>query len=144
MQRSDFGDQLDRNLNYSASWTLSVPLFNQMSNRTAAAQARIRYEQARVRMSDQRIQLELTVQQALNDQRAAYRQYLAAERAVNAQQASLAFTEERFEQGTATALDLTTAKANLQRSQADQIGARYNYLMAKKSLDILQGLPLEL
>lgn len=140
----DFGDQLDRNLNYSASWTLSVPLFNQMSNRTAAAQARIRYEQARVRMSDQRIQLELTVQQALNDQRAAYRQYLAAERAVNAQQASLAFTEERFEQGTATALDLTTAKANLQRSQADQIGARYNYLMAKKSLDILQGLPLEL
>ena len=63
-------------------------LFNQMSNRTAAAQARIRYEQARVRMSDRRIQLELTVQQALNDRRAAYRQYLAAERAVNAQQAS--------------------------------------------------------
>ena len=139
-----FGDQLDRNLNYSTSWTLNVPIFNQMGNRTAAAQARIRYEQARVQLSDQRIQLELAVQQSLNDQRAAYRQYVAAERAVNAQQASLAFTEERFEQGTATALDLTTAKANLQRSQADLIAARYNYLMAKKSLDILQGLPLEL
>lgn len=140
----DFGDQLDRNLNYSTSWTLSVPLFNRMSNRTAADQARIRYEQARVRMNEQHLQLELTVQQALNDQRAAYRQFLAADRAVTAQQASLTFVEERFTHGTATALDLTIAKSLFLQAQARQIAARYNYLLAKKSLDILQGIPVSL
>ncbi|MCB0795892.1 MAG: TolC family protein [Flavobacteriales bacterium] len=138
------GDQLDRNLNYSTSWTLSVPIFNQMSNRTAAAQARIRYEQARVRMGQQRLELELSVQQSLNDQRAAYRQFMAADRAMSAQQASLTFVEERFQQGTATALDLAIAKSLYQQAQARQIAARYAYLIAKKSLDIMQGLPLAL
>ncbi|MBK6550631.1 MAG: TolC family protein [Flavobacteriales bacterium] len=50
----------------------------------------------------------------------------------------------RFEQGAVTALELSTAKANLNRSNADMITARYSYLMALKSLEIIQGIPLTL
>ena len=41
-------------------------------------------------------------------------------------------------------MELNTAKNNASRSAADVINARYNYLMAVKSLEILQGLPIAL
>jgi outer membrane protein len=143
-ETKSFGQQLDDNVNYSTSWTLSVPIFNNLSARTATQQARIRYDQARLQQTDQEQQLQLTVQQAITDQRAAFRQYRAAANAVEASQESLRYANERFEQGAITALELSTAKANLNRSNADMITARYTYILAAKSLDILQGLPLTL
>lgn len=139
-----FGQQLEDNVNYSTAWTLNVPIFNNMRNRTASQQARIRSAQARLQQANIEQQLQVTVQQALADQRAAYRQYAAADRAVEASREAMAYAEDRFRQGAVTALELSTAKANLNRAQADLITARYNYLLAARSLDILQGLPLTL
>ncbi|MBK6550632.1 MAG: TolC family protein [Flavobacteriales bacterium] len=89
-----FGDQLKDNVNYSASWTLSIPLFNNMNTRTASQQARIRYEQARLQQTDQEQQLQLSVQQAIADQRAAYRQFLAATNAYEASNESVRYANE--------------------------------------------------
>ena len=139
-----FGDQLQDNLNYSTAWNLSIPLFNNMRNRTNFQQARIRYEQSRVQQTQQEQQLQLTVQQALADQRAAYRQFLAARNSHDASEEALRYAAERFDQGSINALELSTAKANLNRATTDMIRARYNYLVAAGSLDILQGLPLSL
>ncbi|MBK9627574.1 MAG: TolC family protein [Flavobacteriales bacterium] len=112
-----------------------------MNTRTASQQARIRYEQARLQQTDQEQQLQLSVQQAIADQRAAYRQFLAATNAYEASNESVRYANERFEQGAVTALELSTAKANLNRSNADMITARYSYLMALKSWSIIQGIP---
>lgn len=139
-----FGEQLQDNVNYSTAWTLSIPIFNNLRTRTGTQQARIRYEQARLQQTDQEQQLRLNVQQAIADQRASFRQYRAALNAFEASQESLRYANERFEQGAVTALELSTAKANLNRSNADMITARYSYLMALKSLEILQGLPITL
>lgn len=139
-----FGDQLQDNVNYSTSWTLNVPLFNNMTNRAAIQQARIRFDQARLRQLDQEQQLQLSVQQAITDQRAGFRRYKAASNAFEASQEALVYTTERFQQGAATALELSTAKTNLNKASTDLITARYDYLVATKSLDILQGLPLTL
>ena len=139
-----FGEQLQDNVNYSTSFTLSIPIFNNLRTRTGTQQARIRYEQARLQQTDQEQQLQLTVQQAIADQRAAFRQFRAAQNAYEASQESLRYANDRFEQGAVTALELSTAKANLNRSNADMITARYSYLLALKSLEILQGLPITL
>jgi len=139
-----FSQQLQDNINYSSSWTLSIPIFNNMSSRTGTQQARIRYEQARLQQTDQEQQLQLTVQQAIADQRAAYRQFRAASNAYEASSESVRYATERFEQGAVTALELSTAKANLNRSNADMITARYSFLMAMKALEIMQGLPITL
>ena len=56
----------------------------------------------------------------------------------------MTYATERFERGAITALELSTAKTNLNRSMADMITARYSYILATKSLEILQGLPLTL
>ena len=143
-ETKSFGTQLKDNVNYSTSWTLSVPILNGRSAHTGAQQARIRYEQARLQQTDQEQQLQLTVQQAIADQRAAFKQFRAASNAYEATGESLRYATERFQQGSVTALELSTAKANLNKANADMITARYSYLLAEKSLEILQGLPLTL
>lgn len=135
-----FSKQLDDNLNESISFTLSVPIFNNKRNSYAVDQARIRHEQALDRLENERLSLQRDVQNALTAQRAAYRQYESARRSVEASEESLRYATERHAQGTITALELNTAQSRAQRATADLINAKYSYLMAQKSLDILQGI----
>lgn len=139
-----FGDQLDQNLNETVGLQLNIPIFNNMRNRTNVAQARIRHEQARNRMTVVRDDLMRNVVDALVMQRSAYRQYLAADRAVEAGTLALEYAQERFNAGAITSIELTAAKTQLNRNTAELINAKYQYLMASKYLDILQGIPVAL
>lgn len=139
-----FMDQLDQNLNQSLIFTLQVPLFNQMNNRFAIDQARVRYEQTRNSMVSVRNDMQRAVLDAIVMQRSAYRQFNAAKRAVEAGELATEYAQERFSQGVITSLEFNTAKTNLNRSTADLINAKYQYLMATKYLDILQGIPVSL
>ncbi|MBP6573605.1 MAG: TolC family protein [Flavobacteriales bacterium] len=138
------GDQFEDNLNESVTLSLSLPLFNNQSNKYATDQARIRHEQAKNRVEAERQSLEREVQQAITAQRGAYRQYEAAQRAQEAATESLRLAQERYTAGAATSLELNTARTNLDRATADGITAKYNYVMAAKYIDILQGLPVSL
>ena len=139
-----FGMQLDQNLNESVGLQLSVPIFNNMRNRNNVAQARIRYEQSRNQLSIVRNDLQREVVDALLAQRGAFRQFHAAQQAVEAGTLALEYAEERFKAGAITSIELSTAKTQLNRNTAELINAKYLYVMASKYLDILQGLPVTL
>jgi outer membrane protein len=139
-----FRNQLDQNLNETVGLQLNIPIFNNMRNRTNVAQARIRHEQARNRMAMVRNDLQRNVVDALVMQRGAQRQFLAAERAVEAGALALEYAQERFNAGAITSIELAAAKTQLNRNMAELISAKYQYLMATKYLDILQGLPVVL
>jgi outer membrane protein len=139
-----FGDQLDQNFNQSLGFTLSVPLFNNMQNKLAIDQARVQHQKTRNAMVSVRNDLQRNVLDALVAQRSGHRQFLAAQKAVEAGMLNLEFAQERFTQGVITSMELATVKAALNRSTADMINAKYQYLMATKYLDILQGLPVTL
>jgi len=139
-----FGKQLDDNLNESIGFTLSVPVFNNMRNRTGVDQARIRHEQAINRREQQRNVLQRDVLTAITAQRAAYRQHESAVRAAEAAEEALLYAEERFTAGVITAVELNASKNMANRSTADVINARYSYIQASKALDILQGIMVTL
>ena len=139
-----FGEQLDQNFNQSLIFTLQVPLFNQMQNRFQIDQARVRYEQSRNRMISVQNDMQRSVLDAIVMQRSAYRQFQAATRSVEAGQLSLEYAQQRFDQGIITSIEFNQVKNNLIRSEADLINAKYQYLMATKYLDILQGIPVTL
>lgn len=139
-----FMDQLDQNFNQSIGFTLNVPLFNRMQNRFAIDQARVEYEKTRNRMIAVRNDMQRAVLDAIVMQRSAYRQFRAANRAVEAGELALEYAKQRFDQGVITSIEYNTAKTNLDRSTADLINSKYQYLMATKYLDILQGLPVTL
>lgn len=139
-----FGKQLDDNLNQSLSFTLNVPILNNKLNSLAVDRARIQHEQALNDLEARRQALQRDVQNALVAQRNAHRQYLSAKRSAEAATLSLQAAQERFERGVVTVIELNTAKLRLQQAQANVINAKYDYLRAQKSLDILQGLPIAL
>ncbi len=141
-QVKSFGRQLNDNLNESVGLTLSLPIFNNMRNRYATDQARVRYEQAKNAQAKVRNTLHVNVQNALTAQRASYRQYISAKLAVEAAEEALRMANERFSVQAITAVDLTLAKARLQQGTAQLINAKYSYVMAQKALDILQGQPV--
>lgn len=139
-----FGKQLDDNLYESASFTLSIPIFNNKQNSLAVDRARILHEQAKNRLENQRQSLQRDVQSALVAQRNAFRQYESARKSVEASEESLRFAQERFAQNVITAIELNSAKVRAQQATANLINSKYSYLMAQKSLDILQGIPVSL
>ena len=139
-----FSKQLDDNLNESLSFTLNVPILNNRVNSLAMDRARIQHEQSKNRLEGQRQTLQRDVQAALVGQRNAFKQYQSAERSAKAAELSLAAAQERFDHGAVTVIELNAAKLRLQQAQANLINAKYDYLLAQKSLDILQGLPIAL
>jgi outer membrane protein len=139
-----FGKQLDQNFNQSLLFQLNVPLFNQMQNRLAIDRARVQHERARNSLTAVHNDLQRNVLDAIVAQRSAYKQFMAAERAVEAAALNEAMAQERYAQGASTAFEVATVKAALNRTQADLIAAKYQYLMAQKYLDILQGQPVSL
>lgn len=143
-QVKSFSQQLNDNLNESVGFTLSVPIFNNMANKYATDRARVQYEQAKTTLDKQRNALQVDVQNALTAQRGAYRQYISAKLAVDASEEAVRMANERYAQHAITATDLNVAKARLQKSTSQMINAKYNYLMAEKALDILQGQPVNL
>lgn len=139
-----FGEQLDQNFNQSIGFQLNVPIFNNMRNKYQIDQAKVQHEKARNYTLQVRNDLQGNVLDALVMQRSAYKQYLAASKAVEAGTLALQYAQERFDQGVITSIELSTSKTTLNRSTADQITAKYQYLMATKYLDILQGVPVTL
>lgn len=139
-----FNSQLDQNLNESIGFTLNIPIFNNMRNRYAVQQARVQHEKVRNSLTGLRNDLQRNVLDALVQQRSAHRQFLAASKAVESGAVALDYAQERYDQGVITVIELNTAKTTLNNSTANLINAKYQYLMASKYLDILQGIPVSL
>ncbi|MCB0768426.1 MAG: TolC family protein, partial [Flavobacteriales bacterium] len=139
-----FSTQLDQNLNQSIGFTLNIPIFNNMRNNYSVQQARVQHEKTRNGMTSLRNDLQRNVLDALVQQRSAHRQFLAASKAVESGTVALEFAQERYDQGVITVIELNTAKTTLNNSTANLINAKYQYLMASKYLDILQGIPVSL
>lgn len=136
--------QLSDNLNESVGLTLSLPIFNNLRNRDAIRQARIQQDRARNMLEKTRNTLQTDVQNALTARRGAFRQYVAARLALDAAQEAQRMADERFARQAITITDLNAAKSKVQQAMAQLINAKYTYLMAGKSLDILQGIPVAL
>lgn len=115
-----------------------------MQNRLSIDRARVQHERARNSLVAVRNDLQRNVLDAIVAQRSAYKQFLAAQKAVDAAALNEAYATERLAQGAITSMELATIKATVNRSQADLIAAKYQYLMAQKYLEILQGMPVAL
>lgn len=139
-----FNVQLDQNLNQSVSFTLNIPIFNNMRNRYAVQQARVQHEKTKNGLTSLRNDLQKNVLDALVQQRSAHRQFVAASKAVESGRLALEYAQQRYDQGVITAIELNTMKTNLSNSMAGLINAKYQYMMASKYLDILQGVPITL
>ena len=142
--RTPYFTQLDQNFGQGFGVQLQIPIYQNGSTRLNVERARLGVINARLQENQVQQQLKNDIQTAIANARSARKQLDAAQKTFDAMQAAFNNTEKRHSLGAINALELTTAKTNLDTAENDLIVARYDYLFKLKILDFYQGKELRL
>ena len=135
----DFGGQLERNRSESISLSVQVPVFNRLRTRTQKQRAQVSYDNAR-------LTVEATQQQVGIEVRAAYHDYLIAEKQLEVSERQLVYRQqaldaarEQYNVGAATLVELTQAQSDFVQASQEAITARYTIFVRKRLIRYYTG-----
>jgi outer membrane protein len=98
------------------------------------AQAKSRFQQAKLTSAQARLAIEVEVRQAVSRCQEAAELADAAQKVVAQAEEALRLADARYAAGTATQLDVLTARVALTESRTNQLQANYSYLVAQAEL----------
>ena len=137
-------NQLDQNFGQGIGVQISIPIYQNNRVRLSVERARLNLVNAQLQQNQTRQQLKNDIQTAIANARSARKQLDAAQKTYTAMQAAFNNTDKRHSLGAVNALELTTAKTNLDNAENDVLVAKYDYLFKLKILDFYQGKELRL
>jgi len=143
-QTKSFERQVKDNLNQTLSLSLTIPLFNGYSSSTNYKRERLNYELSELNLRKEKNTLRQTIQTSYNDALSAYRQFVASEKALNAQQEAFTYTELRYEQNVSNQVEFSNAKLLLANSAAELSRSKYDFIFKVKVLEFYKGNELSL
>lgn len=139
-----FGTQLGDRLGENVGLSLNIPIYNQNRARANVKMAKIGVQQAENDMQEKQINIlqdlekyYLSVNEAAND----YQVSSVRERAYAA---NFAAYNMKFMYGTITAADLLTQQNNYLSALNTYMQNKYSFVLQRKILDILMGVPVTL
>jgi len=135
----DFSDQLRNNRGGGISVSLSIPIFDRLQRNTQVEQAQVQEQNAEYALQDQRQQVALEVRQAYLDYRNAIQQLEAAESRLKAAEQAQTATQERYNLGSASIVELRNANRDFVDAASQQVRARYNLLFRQKQIEYHVG-----
>jgi outer membrane protein len=134
-----FTDQLDQRRGGSISLGLSIPLWDRGSADLSTQRAQISEDNARLDLKNRQQQIGLEVRRAYLDYQAATQQLDAAEAQLRAAQLALESSQQRYNVGAATLLEVTQARAAQFQAASALISARYGLLFQKTLIGYYVG-----
>ena len=138
-QKISYGDQFNNNYNTSIFLSIQVPILNKFRAKNRVALARIDLKNAEVVADAVKTQLNQNIEQAYFNMTAASDKYQTLQRQVADFSESFRTAEVRFNAGAITQVDYLIAKNNVDRSRANLISAKYDYILRVKILDYYKG-----
>ena len=138
-----FRQQMGDNFSKYVGLSLSVPLFNRFETRNRVRTARLQRENYALQLEDARKTLYKEIQQAWYNATAAESKFTSSNAAAEASAEAFRLTNEKYNNGQATAVEYNEAKQNLLKAQSDELQAKYDYLFRTKILDFYAGLPIK-
>ncbi len=135
----DFRDQLDLNRGSSVALNFTVPLFRFDSTRLAVRRAELQLDNARIALAQTRDDIELQVRRAWLDYNSARERYKVVEIQQQTAQLALETTQERYQIGAATLVELSQARASFLQSESALVNARYNLIFQRTALKYFVG-----
>ena len=141
-QNYPFTDQFNDNLNEMISLNLSVPIFNNRLARTAVEKAKVNTEIAKLNEKGTKTQLRKEVEQAVTDEKAAEKQYIASKEAFTSEEMTYQNFEKKFDLGLINSTDLLVEKNNYTKALSNVVTSKYNYLFKIKVVDYYLQKPL--
>jgi len=137
-------DQIADNRYQSVGFSLSVPIFNQMSTRNGISRAKIAAIDSKLLVDQAKQTLYQQIQQAHSSALSALDSYKASESAVQSSKEAFEFTEKQYEVGLVNSLDYNLSKNTLTIAESNLIQAKYDYLFRLKILEFYNGNQLSL
>lgn len=139
-----FFNQVKDNVNRSLFFSLSIPIFNGLSNRTNVQMAKIGQESAKLESLNVRNQLRQTVESAFADASAAFKTYEAADYSLKAQEEAFKYAKIRYEEQVINGVDYAQARSQRDSALAEKIRSQYDYVFKLKILEFYQGKTISL
>src|SRR5690606_22783265 len=134
-----FFDQLDSRRGGSVGLSFSIPVFDRLNTRSATERARIQVENARINLESLRQSVAVQVRTALLDLRSAEEQLTVAEAQQRAADLALEYSQQRYDVGAGSLVELTQARTAAVRAASDLVGARYRLVFQNRLIDYYLG-----
>lgn len=134
-----FNDQLDKNFNQSLFFSMSIPIFNNFSVKSAREQAQVNVLRSEYQLEQTRQVLTASIESAWADSRAASQNSVAQETALIAADRAFLNSEKRFEAGATTAVDYADARTLLDNARVNALRAKYDLAFKSRILEFYMG-----
>ena len=141
--QASFKTQMERNLNKSVGFSLSVPIFNRFTTRNRVRTARLQQANMLLQLDNAKKVLYKEIQQAWYNAVAAETKYKSSNVAVESSQEAFRLTSKKLENGQATLVEFNEAKLVLTQALSNRLQAKYEYLFRTKILDFYKGKVIE-
>src|SRR5690625_94006 len=136
-------DQIRENWGLALGLQLSVPIYSQGQTRANVQRAKLAHITAEIQEEQQTQRLTEDIERNLTDLKAAFRSYVAAQKAMEASSRFFENVQLSFEIGASTSFELINAQTRKEEAETNLLVARYEYLARKKSLAIYLQEPVE-
>ncbi len=134
-----FKDQFKNNARQSLGVSLSIPVFNRWSNRSAIKQSKLNLEKEKVDLENFKNQLYYEIESYCQDLSAVSAEYLQAKKQTASNELAFEVAEKKKEQGMFNIIDLYTSKNLLSNAQSELLRTKLLYLLKRKTLDFYMG-----
>lgn len=143
-ENNSFSKQYKDNVNQTLGFRLTVPLFNGLQTHSSISRAKISRMSSELALEQTKQQLQKSIQQAYADANAGLKKYIATKKAVEANEESFKYSEQKYNVGALNVFDYNLAKTKLAKAKSDLVQAKYDFVFRSKVLDFYQGKPLTL
>ena len=130
-----FSDQIKNNGRTSFGLRLNIPIFNAMQTKYRVEQTKLSIENQELAINNAQKELKKDIQQAFYNAVAAEQKYKAAEETFQSAEVAYRFSNESYDAGKATLLELDESKNRLFKSESEMLQAKYEYLYRIKVLN---------
>jgi outer membrane protein len=137
-------NQVNQNFSQSIGLSLSVPILNGGTLRTAWQRSKLNVKQVELQKEQNSFTLKQDIYKAYNDAVSAAQKFNANKRAVAASQKAYEFAIKRYDLGLLSTYDLITTQTNLQEARSQLLYSQYDYVFKMKLLEFYRGQGLKL
>ncbi|MCC8070620.1 MAG: TolC family protein [Bacteroidales bacterium] len=141
---TSWGDQMKRGFNENIGLTVSIPIFDRKSTKTAVAQAKIQSLNADLDRQQRINTLAQEIESLYIDVNSAQARYQAGVEQVASAQLSDELVNAQFEVGLVNTVELLSAHSTLTQARQELLQAKYTTMLGKKQIEYYRTLSVSL
>lgn len=144
MSDRKWGQQFKTNFDASAGVSLSIPIFDNRSTKTAVRKAKLQREQSALDLQDKQKTLYSTIEGYWQDAYTNQEKFRAASSSVESAESSYELLSEQFRLGLKNIVELMNGKTNLLTAQQNKLQSKYMTILDQQLLKFYKGEPMDI